>query len=704
MYISSLSIRNFRNFKRAKFYFKNGINTIIGENGSGKTNLFYALRTLIDDTLPRYIKFYSNDFNRSLGSQWAGHWIIISIVFENLDASEEAQALAMQSSGHMDTSTKGSYSVYFRPKYQFRKELYDYSQTGGKNKADLQLLLDKVAIEDYETVYLSRGAADFGDDTVYKKYIGDFETIEFPDPDNKEELIFGTWLPKEINIHNEVSCTFIKALRDVESDLKSYANNPLINLLRGKEKTVAVAKQHEIIESIDKLNEQISSLDEVKEVKKGIDRSVKEAVGTTYAPNINIKSELPNEMDKLFQSLKLWVGDPDEDGYEGRIWELSLGGANLIYLSLKLLEYDRVKMDRIANFLLIEEPEAHIHTHIQKTLFNNLKANKTQVIISTHSTHISSVSQISSVNILCRGKQEAFVFHPSNNLTENEIERVERYLDAVRSNLLFAKGVLLVEGDAEQILIPEMFKKVYGLSLDEIGVSLVNIGSTGFLNVARLFHEDRIQKNCAIITDWDKSIVTLPDDPDDDNDYQKHCRASQKKGEERKVQLDGFCAGNKFLKTFYAPNTLEVDFLMNGNSFEFVNCLNKIYSKETNIQRSKERLKNDAVEIAGVEVLRLADKYGKGWLALLVAEQLVYNTFIPDYILQAIAFASTHLNQASKAKAVNYRLTAIRGDEAVEMYETARTFIGKDKTDGELINDFCITFKDDQLTKFLSLL
>ena len=135
MHISSLSFRNFRNFRNSKLNFKNGINTIIGENGSGKTNLFYALRILLDDTLPRYFKFYLADFNRALGN-WAGHWIIISIVFNELDANEEAQALAVHSSGHMETENQGSYSVYFRPKYLFRKELYDYSQSADKNQRD----------------------------------------------------------------------------------------------------------------------------------------------------------------------------------------------------------------------------------------------------------------------------------------------------------------------------------------------------------------------------------------------------------------------------------------------------------------------------------------------------------------------------------------------------------------------------------------
>lgn len=386
MHISSLSIRNFRNFRSAKLHFKKGINTVIGENGSGKTNLFYALRLLIDDTLPRYVRFNSSDFNRALGN-WAGHWIVISVEFEELDTSEEAQTLALHSNGHMDAGNKGSYALYFRPKYQKRKELFDYSQTAGKTTGGLALLLDEITIDDYEAVFLCRGNGDFSDDETYKQYSGDFENVTFPDPDDKAMQTYGTFLPKDISIHNELSCTFIKALRDVENDLRTYSNNPLINLLRGKEKTVEIAKQNEIIESIDKLNEQISSLEEVREVTTGIDKSIKEAVGTTYAPNIEIKSELPNEMEKLFQSLKLWVGDPDEHGHMGRIWEMSLGGANLIYLSLKLLEYERVRTDRIANFLLIEEPEAHLHTHIQKTLFNNLKENRTQVIISTHSTH-----------------------------------------------------------------------------------------------------------------------------------------------------------------------------------------------------------------------------------------------------------------------------------------------------------------------------
>lgn len=712
MYISALQLRNYRNFRCSKLLFHKGINTLIGENGSGKTNLFYALRLLIDDTLPRYTKFYESDFNRALG-QWEGHWISIALEFEELDNSDEIRLLAVQSAGHMDTVSKGSYSLYFRPKFSIRKKLFEYSADPSKTTAGLRSILDEITIDDYETTFRCRGTGDFSDEAVYITHVGDFENIIFPNPEDENQQVIGVWLPREVNILNEISCTFIKALRDVESDLKSYGNNPLVNLLRGREKTVSVAKATDITTRIDELNEKISGLAEVRDITKGIDESIHEAVGSTYAPNVDIKSELPNEMDKLFQSLKLWVGDPDEDGYKGRIWELSLGGANLIYLSLKLLEYEKVKTDRAANFLLIEEPEAHIHTHIQKTLFSNLNKNRTQVIISTHSTHISSVSKISSVNILCRASKQAQVFQPSKNLSQDHITRIERYLDAVRSTLLFAKGVLLVEGDAEQILIPEMFKSVFGVSLDEIGISLVNIGSTGFKNIARLFHQDRIQRNCAIITDQDTSVLPLEDELFGDTPEEKACRASEKKGLERKADLEKFIKDNDHINLFFADYTFEVDFLKNGNQYEIKACISSVYNNAKKVDEMTKSVDDSSVAVFGPAVLEMANYKGKGWFALLLAEHLNYNTYVPKYILQAIAYSSAHINDQALSAMAIYRLNKIIKntsedqtfrDRAAELKKDYRAKVKAIEPMKGFLDNYKAEFKNDQLTVFLNLL
>lgn len=706
MYISKLSVRNYRNFRNVSLDFLQGVNTIIGENGSGKTNILHALRLLIDETLPRNIKFYESDFNRSIGD-WKGHWIIIQIEFSELDPSEEAQAIAMHKAGDMEDydSTKGTYSLIFRPRENKRRELFECSEDFLPTKAELQNVLDSISLNDYELTFRGRGNVDFSIDYNYMKYVGDFENIVFPDPDDQQEDVYGTRLIG-FSIPNELSCTFIKALRDVEADLRSYRDNPLLSLLRGKEQSISVAKKDSIEEKVNKLNEEISDLDEVKDVSQGISKSIKQAVGETYAPNIEIKSEVPSEIEKLLQSLKLWVGDSDEPDYKGRIWELSLGGANLIYLSLKLLEYEKVKaQNKIANFLLIEEPEAHIHTHIQKTLFQKLQSHNTQIIISTHSTHISSVSKISSVNILSRAKKKVLVFSPANGLNPKQITALERYLDAVRTNLLFAKGVALVEGDAEHILIPALFKKVFGVSLDEIGVSLINIGSTGFENIAVIFNEERIKKNCSIITDLDKSILKLPTDESEDTPIERGCRNSEKSGDARKVSLDKFCNKNPWISPFYGKHTFEVEFIRAGNVFEVNALVDANYSREADKKRINALLEDKKIDVYGKEILRLADNFGKGWFALLLEEHIDHLTNIPDYILEAIAFASPHVNQQTLLGMAKFRLDSLnkktyKGDKF--NYQGVLEQVIIEENPNNAIDFFKSQLPSDQLTLFMN--
>jgi putative ATP-dependent endonuclease of OLD family len=707
MYISKLSIRNYRNFRNITLQFQKGVNTIIGENGAGKTNVLQALRLLIDENLPRNIRFYESDFNRSL-SNWKGHWIIIQIEFSELDVSEEAQAIAMHKAGTMDEfdSTQGAYSLIYRPRENKRRELFECTQNGG-TQVELNQILDTITINDYELTYRGRGNIDFSLEENYLAYVGDFDNVTFPDPDEQQEDVYGTRL-HGFSIPNELSCTFIKALRDVEADLRSYRDNPLLSLLRGKENSISVAKRDSIETKVDELNDEISELDEVKDISDGIAKSIKQAVGETYAPNIEIKSEVPSEIEKLLQSLKLWVGDSDEPDYKGKIWELSLGGANLIYLSLKLLEYEKVKaQNKIANFLFIEEPEAHIHTHIQKTLFQKLHSHNTQIIITTHSTHISSVSKISSVNILSRSNKEALVFNPSAGLEAPQIQALERYLDAVRTNLLFAKGVALVEGDAEQILIPALFKKVFGITLDEIGVSLINIGSTGFQNIATLFHDDRVKKNCAIITDLDTSILDLPDDKTKDTTEDRACRNSEESGVHRKEILDEFCDGNDWVESFYGTYTFEVEFINAGNVFEIKELVSKQYKREADKKRINALLDDDNVQVYGKEILRLAEHFGKGWFALMVEGHINHLTFIPDYILEAIAFASPHINKQTIVAIARYRLqslTSKKFDKDENDYQALFNEFEEFENIQDAIDFFTESLPDDQLSKFITYL
>ncbi|MCP1340041.1 AAA family ATPase [Idiomarina sp. M1R2S28] len=697
MYISSLRIRNFRNFSTAKFSFKKGVNTILGENGSGKTNALFALRLLLDESLPRNItKLRDSDFCRNLGD-WRGHWIVISVDFDELSSHEGCQMLK-HDAGHVDGSEKGTLTYYFRPCLKIRKALFEASG----NQVLAQQIIDEITIEDYEPVFSGRANANFLCEGTYRNLVGDFHNFVFPDPDDRNFMAYGVKLSP---LHEEVSFTFVKALRDVVSDLKNYRNSPLIALLKGLESEISEQDAENITTLISEVNDSISELDEIKKVSSGIQDTLHKTVGYTFSPVIDIESSLPSELDKLLQKLSLTVGDNYVDGYSGDLNELSLGGANLIYVALKLLEYERKQeADKAAQFLVIEEPEAHIHTHIQKTLFESHSIDKTQVFLSTHSTHISSVAKIADINILGLNENHVDVFQPSNQLTPTDCDRIERYLNATRSTLLFAKGVILVEGEAELILIPALVRNVLGVSLDELGISLISMDSAFFEHISNLFHPERIRKHCAIITDLDTSIVPLPDDEVNDSKYQRSCRNSQKSGLIRKGKLDEHTKDNDFISAFYANHTFEVDFIGADNSIEAKEVLSSIYQQQANITKSSNLLENHAVEVFGKEILRLAEKVGKGWLALLLSEKVTSQTYIPSYILDAIAFSCGY----KLAPKILYKMCWHRLSKpmpALEDDEKPLQFFSNNQTDmNACIDEFKERCADDDLSYLIELL
>ncbi len=636
MHISELRIRNFRNFLKGRFVFRKGVNTLIGENGSGKTNALHALRLLLDDTLPRNATCLREaDFSRALGD-WKGHWIVIAVDFEELDPSEGCQILK-HATGHMDESDTGTHTLLFRPRLEIRKRLHEMT-CDGKGKNEIREHLDSITVDAYESVLTGRAEADFLEDDTYTRLVGNFEDGLFPNPDDDDQAELGV---KVGPLHPEISCTFAPALRDVMSDLRGYRSNPLLALLRGTESSIQIEDAQKITAVVSQLNKDISSLDEIKKIAAGVQSTLHSTVGHTYSPGVAVESTLPDSIDKLLQRLTVKVGEGGNSSYRGDIAEQSLGGANLIYLALKLLEYElKLSSDRVAHFLLIEEPEAHIHTHIQKTLFENQSAHRTQVIVSTHSTHVSSAAKIRSVNVLAQRGDCAEVFQPSRGLGEVTAHRVERYLDAVRSTLLFAKGVVLVEGDAELMLVPSMTRAAFGLLPDEMGISVISMGSAFFEHVAIVFHADRIHRRCAIVTDRDQSLVELPDNPEDDDAEQSHCRAAQREGERRQAALDDFTRNNDWVKAFFADHTFEVDFLAAGNADEVCEVVAAMYSQAAAKRSAQAAIRSQVLAESGAEILRLASTVGKGWFSLLLSEKLQVNTCILDYISRAVAFAA----------------------------------------------------------------
>jgi predicted ATP-dependent endonuclease of OLD family len=709
MYISKVSLINYKNFANAKFLFNKGINTIIGENGSGKTNVFRAIRLLLEDTSLHYsYKLTENDFNRVLeGDSWKGHWIIISLEFNEITDEEAIQSLFIHGAGvaEKDYVKKASYNLFFRPKADIRQRL---SELVKGDKDGLNKILDEITINDnYETFFTGKSTADFNDPEIYKELVGDFENVDFPSTIDTSK--FGTKIPHQLSISKEVSFTFIQALRDVVSDFHNNRTNPLLTLLKNKSGEIKDSDYQPISDLVNDLNKGIESLKDVQNIRKDIKSTIQDAVGLTYSPSsLSIKSSLPSEADKLLQSLKLFIGEPDEE-HEGGIHELSLGGANLIFLTLKILEFKyRKSKDTFANFLIIEEPEAHIHNHIQKTLFDKLDYTDTQIIYSTHSTQISEVSNVENINILAKKLNFAEVFQPSNGLEPKSINQIQRYLDAIRTNLLFAKGVILVEGDAEEILIPQMIKKAYGVSLDELGISLINIRSTGFKNVAQLFHDNRIRRKCSILTDLDDAICVttlIEGESEASKKYKTKVENSKTKGLERKAILDAFEKENNWIKTFYADYTFEVDFVKDGNAWEVEQIIDDVYVDKATIKLTKEELDDENVAVFGKRVLTMANQEGKGWFAIMLGKHISYKTIVPDYIVEAIAFAKDSYSKNIIADIIEYRVNKNAKDDDKIDFTLLKEIIANYRVNKATIDEVIVEIKnrisEDQILTFI---
>ncbi|WP_435094105.1 AAA family ATPase [Clavibacter michiganensis] len=708
MHIAKLSLVNYRNFSATHLDFEKGVNTVIGENGTGKTNIFRAIRLLLDSNLlSSAYRLGLEDFNRSLGD-WRGHWIIISLEFDALSEDETIQALFLHGSSVIDNAavTRASYNLIFRPRLHIRQQLAELSAGDMSGLADLR---DQIHLTDYETIFTGRSTADFANERWYASAIGDFDNGIFPK--ELENPTIGVALPKQLSVAREVSFSFVPALRDVARDFKDNRPNPLRNLLWSKSGQIEPNDFSEVTDKVVALNDAIEQWPDVEDVTADIKATLGGAVGDAYSPSsMRIRSNLPADADRLFQSLKLFVGE-DESAYEGSIDELSLGGANLLYLSLKLLEFKYSQASQpIANFLLIEEPEAHVHTHIQNALFDRLNFDSTQIIYSTHSTHVSQVSNIRRMNVLGRDAGTVRAYQPSTGLSESAVNKLQRYLDAVRSNLLFARSVILVEGDAEELLIPTLVKQALGVSLDELGISLVNVRGTGFENIASVFHDRRIHKRCAILTDRDAVLEVIPKSEKDAErvKWREAMERSASDGASREARLNAFAAGNDWIRVFYTQHTFEVDVLGSGNRNAIVALVDEVWSRNTVKEKAVTALRSDVVSTYGPAVLSMANKFGKGWFALSLSASIGNDAAIPDYISQALRFVHPVFSVGVWTQIFTYRLNVYSKDEPTEVdpYKTLRRAISEYRIGGQsfdqLLSAARIAIPNDNIHTFVA--
>ncbi len=585
MYLSKVQIKNFRNLEDVTVELGEKV-VLLGENGTGKSNFLEALRTLLDSNYRPLLG--ENDFSRDGQKPFGGRKIEIHAWFLGIDPEKDKDLLTVAHDCHGTQENVFQISAVYRPKKDKEENAtteddYELIRYGGGNENN------------------TKGASSF---RQYVRFV------------------------------------LIPAVRDMERDMQSWRTSPLRRLVE----MVSLANDQTFKTVADDVKDASTKLQKIPPLQD-LQKEIHEVLGSlvesqSIEPTIGIAAASPEDLLRLLTILAE-ANLPIERS--------SLGISNVLYLITWLIYVRRLrkialKGDQKPEYILIaiEEPESHLHPHFQRLIFENVFKQEHLLLVSTHSPTIVSVSDPRHFLVLRRSDNAIKACSTAGFAAGDEKmhKDVSRYLDAARGEMVFARGVLLVEGDAEMFLLPAFAREMKEAgkithSLDGAGISVCNVYGTDFTPYVKFLKFLDIP--FAILTDGDPdNTVTGLKRGLDLAKKLNPPNVAEIESHFANLNWDAVRVGLAQGSIFVNEQTLEVELLNAGYENEFCDVYEELGASEER-EESLRQLIQDKDFKTVIKRIENGGGMGKGRFAQRLAGRLDANR-VPPYIEKAISY------------------------------------------------------------------
>jgi putative ATP-dependent endonuclease of OLD family len=512
MYLKQISVRNYRNFGDQPFVLPlKPFTLLLGENNVGKTNLLNAIALLfsqeigvaqrrildVDDfNYARIIAFRKDVADaKKNAAEVVFPEIVISALLSNFDQDQEAVVGDWFVDSALDTA-QVTYRFALHASFGLEKRVKWIKEQRDQ---------------------LGAVAANTGDALPSEAW----RHVDLPIRDYRYALYGGGDPSNECQSHqlSKIRAEILDALRDARRELMAGGEQRLLyRVLRQG----ADSNYKDLKDKLSELEQCVRKNQNLKSLKEAIEQLLKKvSLRSTKSDNVvDFQFSSPEAMELLKKIGMIYGLDPVSVARNG------LGRNNLLYLSLvlsQLAKADTPTSDSYAcfRFVGVEEPEAHLHPHLQDHLARNIESlrkerdNSVQLLLTSHSTHIAAKLSLENIAVLFQDEtggplNSHYVLDGLDELKDQDsIRFLKFYLDATKSRMFFARRLVLVEGIVEQVIVPRLFEihSKGEQTLESIGAAIINVGGVAFSHFLKVIRNGYFLR-CVVLTDRDSKKAT----------------------------------------------------------------------------------------------------------------------------------------------------------------------------------------------------